>query len=341
MRENPMGVSSVRLQQPVLASIAVEPMTVADIPAAVGLWAAQYREARQWCPALPMSWETDTAPIAAFITERVQVGHGLVARTESQVAGFLSYDSFTYHHEEIALCPMIGHAAEASLRPAVYARLYEQAAARWVEEGILLHFVMYFAHDQLIRALLYQLGFGLYVVDAFRSVEPLPAPQQPVKCAIVRAGTEHIDDILRLDAAANDYFRRSPIFLSRPLRHADDDIHRMLAGDTAAYFLAHDGSEAVGILCVRRNDAGYGDLINLVDDHTGVLEFAYLQPAWRHQGVGHELLRHALDWCVERRLHSLHVDYESANLAAAGFWPKEFIPVRYSVRRRVNEDLVK
>lgn len=333
-----MVINNVSVSQPVLATIVVEPMAMADVPAAVELWEAQYREARQRCPALPASWESDRMPLTAFITERVNAGRGLIARTESQIAGFLLYDTFSFHGESLALSPMLGHAATVAHRQAIYTRLYEQAAARWVDEGILLHFVMYSAGDLLIQQLLFQLGFGVYVVGAFRSVAPLPALRQPVEGTILRAGTEHVDDILRLDDASRDYFRCSPRFLASTRRQADD-IRRMLTGDTGACFLALRDQKAVGILHVRRTGADYGDLINMVDRNTGVLEFAYLQPACRGQGLGRELLRHALAWSVEQRLHSLHVDYESANLAAASFWPKEFTPVRCSVRRRVNEDM--
>jgi hypothetical protein len=34
----------------------------------------------------------------------------------------------------------------------------------------------------------------------------------------------------------------------------------------------------------------------------------------------------------------MHVDFESANLEARAFWPREFRPVLDSVHRRLNQD---
>lgn len=329
--------SDNRRQQP-LSAITVEPMTEIDVPVVVELWTAQYQAARQRCPALPVSWLTETSALAAFLTERTVAGRGLVARAGAEVAGYLLYDTFAFHGEQVALCPIIGHAARASQHLASYTALYEHAATRWIEAGILTHFLMYFTHDQPLQQLLFELGFGLYVLDAYRPVELLPPmPRPAVECTIVRAGMEQADAVARLDAAACDYFRQSPRFLRREARR-DGDIERMLTSDSAAYFLAYHGQNAVGILGVHLSQNDYGDFINLVDRHTGVLEFVYLQPEYRNHGMGRELLRHALQWCLERRLHSLHVDYESANRAASAFWPKAFTPVRSSVRRRVNQD---
>jgi len=77
-------------------------------------------------------------------------------------------------------------------------------------------------------------------------------------------------------------------------------------------------------------------LFNLGFDELG----AYIQPSCRGHGIGARLLSYVLEWCREQRIDHIHVDYESANLYASGFWSKYFTPTMYSVRRRVNPDIL-
>ena len=52
------------------------------------------------------------------------------------------------------------------------------------------------------------------------------------------------------------------------------------------------------------------------------------------------LLSYMLQWCNEKGIDYVHVDYESANLYASGFWPTHFVSTMFSVKRRVNPDIL-
>jgi GNAT superfamily N-acetyltransferase len=64
---------------------------------------------------------------------------------------------------------------------------------------------------------------------------------------------------------------------------------------------------------------------------------ALVLPGRRGQGAGTALLAAALRWAAGAGFAGCTLDYESANLPAARFWPAAgFSPVLYSVGRRLT-----
>jgi GNAT superfamily N-acetyltransferase len=135
------------------------------------------------------------------------------------------------------------------------------------------------------------------------------------------------------------FYRGPPIFLARGKaeRRTYEDLIR--SSEAAVFIAEHDG-RLVGFMGVKRSDGD--DAFTLADRGTGTMGGlgAYIQSSFRGRGVGPRLLSHAVEWCREQRMGRIHVDYESANPYASGFWPKHFTPAMYSVRRRVNPDIL-
>ena len=67
---------------------------------------------------------------------------------------------------------------------------------------------------------------------------------------------------------------------------------------------------------------------------------AYIKRECRGLGVGKKLLYELIAWSGQQDVTNIHVDFESANYHANQFWLNYFTPVLYSVKRRLNNDVI-
>ncbi len=143
------------------------------------IWRSGLLEQADRCPGLPRSWADEPAVFRERMSGRIQAGRAVAARSDGVLVGFMAYDSFSFHGESCVFCPTMAHGGAAPARAAAYESMYAELSARWLRMGLLTHLITFWAHDLPLREILYRLGFGLYVVDAFRSVEPIDAGDAP------------------------------------------------------------------------------------------------------------------------------------------------------------------
>ena len=198
------------------------------------------------------------------------------------------------------------------------------------------HIITFFSLDVQLKQVLINLGFGLYVVDAFRSADPVDSNGG---ASILKASLSDVEAVMRLGEESRYYYRESPLFLVRD-KEKRKYYEDFIRNNEAAVFLAELDGNSVGFMSIKKNPGD--DVITLADKDTGMIDElgAYIQPSCRGHGIGARLLSYVLEWCREQRIDHVHVDYESANLYASGFWPKHFTPTMYSVRRSVNPDIL-
>jgi len=318
--------------------IVIEPFEAAHIAQAAALWRANYRAVSAAIPGAPRCWRDDSPALTEALAARAGSPDAVVARAEGELVGYMLGVRSTFHAEPTAYCPVFGHAAREDFAEQVIPLLYQRLAAHWVAGGCLNHLVTFFAADGALQRALYELGFGLMVVDALRPIAP-PLAERPAPdgLRIARAGVEQLAEVMAMGDESGEYYPQSPLFLMREPH--DADYYRGLLADPAlAAFVAYWEGRPVGLLNARIPDED--DLFTLADRRTGMLDplGAYIQADYRGRGIGAQLVRRALAWCAEQGLERVHVDYESANLFARAFWPRYFTPYLYSVKRRVNQD---
>jgi GNAT superfamily N-acetyltransferase len=105
-----------------------------------------------------------------------------------------------------------------------------------------------------------------------------------------------------------------------------------------AVLVAEEHGSIVGFLYLH--EAHEADPINLVVPGMATMDplGAFVQRGSRRSGIGTSLVTAAFDWCRQRGISEIHVDWESANPTANQFWPRHFRPTLYSVKRRLNAD---
>jgi GNAT superfamily N-acetyltransferase len=317
-------------------SIKIEPIREEYVQPSIELWTTQFKNVRNTVQDIPGKWITDLTAIRLFLEEHAETGKGVVAKVDGDVLGYMVYESFPFHGADTVYCSIMGHASVESGRARIYQEMYRYLSDVWVRDSALDHIVTFFSLDAQLKRVLFDLGFGLYVVDAYRSAEPID-PSGYV--SIMEASLNDVDDVMRLGEESRHYYRGSPIFLVRK-KEKREYYEDFISDDKAAVFIAKLDGRTVGFMSIKRNSRD--DVITLADKDTGMIDEigAYIQPSCRGHGVGARLLNHVLGWCREQRVDRIHVDYESANLYASGFWPKHFTPTMYSVRRRVNPDIL-
>lgn len=200
-------------------SLSVEPIEHLHLPKIADIWQSQYREEVAAISVAPTSWLTNSSAFQAFFTEHIDAKKGVIAKSGEEIVGYMLYDNFIFHGEKAVFCPIIGHAALTPYKTIAYKKMYQYLSKRWIEMHYLNHLITFFAHDAALQAQLFHLGFGLYVIDAFRPVDAIDASESNV--TIIRATMGNIDDVMRLGEESRDFYRQAPLFLVRAPQNID------------------------------------------------------------------------------------------------------------------------
>ena len=316
--------------------IEITPFTEGHLLDMWRLWKAQYTKELSVSEALPASWSLKGEEIRAFLRKSAASKYFVVAKIGGRVVGHMLFQVFPFHGETTAFCPITGHAERVGMRGEVLEALYTRLSERLVADGVRSHCITFFAHDDVIEKTAFQLGFGMIVIDAFRGAGAIGTVQGSRKRQATMADLE---TVRALGEESCGYYRSAPIFLVRKKEQADEYYARYLGNPDRALFLAFSGSQAVGFMSVCRGEGlNYYDLS---DTETALIDEmgAYIKPGHRGRGLGKALLAECIGWCQRSQIQRIHVDFESANLAARSFWLRHFAETARSVRRAVYKDI--
>lgn len=316
----------------------IESLTTECIPEVKRLWDAQYLRMTERYSFLPRAWlGVSATAFAAWIERHL---HGLVATDTGRIVGYMTYDRFDFHGERTAFFPIMAHAADEGVKLEAYALMYRHLSQRLVEQGCINHLLSFFPLDHALQRYLFELGFGLYVVDAFRGLNDIAVAPEAGEIGIRRATTADLQALAELVKESDGYYAEPPLFLMRQAEGADE-IAPMLAGEDQAVFLAFADGRAVGFMGIRLNHRA--DPITLCDETTASLDplGAYIRRDCRGAGIGKRLLREVIAWAGRMGAQTIHVDWESANPHGHCFWPRHFAPAIYSCKRHLNQDVLR
>ena len=318
-------------------SINIEQIQEEHIQPAYDIWYKEYQKQKSMIKDLPEKWLTDSSLFKMFLKKHVKTGTGIIEKTGNRVVGYMVYDVFPFHGAKIVYIQIMGHSSVETNRVRIYQHMYKHLSELWVKDNILDHIFTFFESDTQLKNELYQRGFGLYAVDAYRSTEPIHSDGN---VPILQASLNDINELMRLGEEFRIYMQEAPLFFVKDKVNREN-IEDFIDNKDSAVFVAKVCGEIVGFMSVRKSNKN--DIITLTNLDTGKIDElgAYIQPSSRGQGIGTGLLMSVIEWCRKLRIDHIHVDYESANLYASGFWPKYFTPAMYSVRRRVNPDINK
>lgn len=241
---------------------------------------------------------------------------------------------FDFHDERSAFCPIVGHATIKDDSNTIYHAMYNYAANRWVKDNRFNHLWMIMSDDCVTKDMLYDIGFGSYVIDAYTKTSKAV---QETSCAYntTIAKTHDVDNLFSLVENSVMYYIETPIFLKRH-SYTKQDIADIIESDIL--FVTWDKGDPIGFMNLSINH-DYS-IESLASPQIGMISklVAYIKPEYRGMGIGKKLLSEVNSYCANTNIPYLHVSFETANPFANIFWRKHFKPLVLSVRRTVNKD---
>ncbi len=87
-------------------------------------------------------------------------------------------------------------------------------------------------------------------------------------------------------------------------------------------------------------DTPDGGHLPVVDPYEGSGFWIMIKSEYRGQGIGEALLSKCIEWANNQGMKRIHVDFEPSNLYGNKFWQKYFSPLIYTVKRRINQDVL-
>lgn len=299
---------------------------------AAGLFVTNYKALRQAVPVLPPNME-DSQAVAKMLAELMKISPGLAAVENGRLKGYLGWwliDGFRNTRRKAAYCPVWAHAAEAQALESIYSALYREAAGQWHAAGCQVHALTLLANDKAAERFWFWNGFGMLVVDAIRSIQPLQVVY-PQKLEIRRAGIEDAGAIATLEVEHWAHYAQPPTLMA-PQTPEDAAGYRNFLGDPQnSVWLACAGSEVVGYMRFEAQSFGAVEIVR--SEKTTAITAAYTRPPYRGQGAAPALLDAALRHYGALGYERCSVDFESINPEAAYFWLKTFTPVCFSLNR--------
>lgn len=304
----------------------IVPLSPDHLPGAATLAAAS---AARWGKVLPDTVLVDTDRVQDLLCGPASNSLGVAALEGGRVVGFLAPLACVLWDEPAVYIAEWGWAAADG---DMVMALYSAAATRWMEEGRRLHAVTGWADERGLEEAWHQLGFGRVVVDAVRDLSLREATRAAVP--VRRAGPQDAGDLSRLERELWEYLAAPPVCRVHPPPGGLEEAARRLIDPAQPVWVAEAGGFAVGFLSLQVE----GDTpAALRSPRLVCCDGAFVVPEVRRQGVGAVLLAAALEWARGESFTGCTVDFESANPAAARFWPEAgFLAVLHSLARRVG-----
>lgn len=285
-----------------MAMYKISKMKKEEIPELVRIWHNQYSN---YCngAVTPDFMSGGKNSIRVYLENQVNQGNAIISKKDGVITGYIAWMYFDFHNEKSAFCPIVGHAAIEEDSQTIYHELYNHAAQIWVDDNRYNHLWMIYNDDHTLKDMLYDIGFGSHVIDAYTKVQK-PVCQIDCKYKISVAARSDAEVLLALIRESEDFYIESPIFLKRSVYELDDVIDMI---NTDHLLVAWDRDTPIGIMNLSVQ-TGY-NIENLSVTNTGLISKAgaYIRPEYRGLGIGKCLLNEVKKHCAEKNIHYLHV----------------------------------
>lgn len=316
-----------------ISGIKVSNMKELDINEAKKIWNSQYE---MYCSNsnFPEYWMKDNTMFEKFIKMKIDNQSAIAAKIDGRLVGFLAYDEFDFHGENSVFCPAIGHAAIEEYKESAYVELYKSISEKWINKNIFNHMWTIFSNDESLKNILFDLGYGSYLIDAFST----SSKEYDVESVyeMRKATVQNIDELFELVNESNEYYSSAPLFLKRE-EMTYEELQELLMKSNV--YIAWDKDKAVGFLNLSVSENN--NCIDMSIQKCGLIDEigAYIKLEYRNKKIGIEMLKFANDYCKSNAIQYIHVDFETANLYGNRFWRKHFVPMLLSMRRTINKDI--
>lgn len=250
------------------------------------------------------------------------------------MTGYMPIEGF-FGRDKGVFVPVHGHGAVVAHQEKLYALTYQEAARRWTNQGIVSHAFAVYGHNKTLLDYFSWNGFGYRCADAIASVEPLDVARTK-GYEFELAIEEDYNKIHGMYIKLREHLYDSPTFYIDEVTISYEMFLAKKAATNSRFLLIKKESTVIGYI----EYCDHGE--NFVTNHETMANIcgAYLEEAYRGQGLYSQLLDELFRHLQEKGYTRCGVDYETFNPTARGFWNKYFTPYVISVTRRIDERLI-
>ncbi len=316
----------------------IRPLQKENIPAAAALFAANFRQQRLAVPFLPGRME-DPSISAALLEKMLSQPRGVVAFEKDRLVGYMAWwiiEGFRDTGREAGFVPEWAHATVEERKPAIYRALYRAAAGIWSRAGCDTHAITLLASDKTAVDTWFWNGFGLTVVDAIRSIEPLsndPDKAQTLSpgYSVRKASLADTEMLAELENEHVRHYAQPPVMMVPFKPNNASEYRRFLIHPSNYAWLALKNGEPAGYLRFQAKSEGAAEVVS--GPGTIANTGAFVRSAHQGNGLASAMLDAALSDFSSKGFVCCSVDFESFNPEAASFWTRYFTPVCLSMVR--------
>ena len=283
----------------------------------------------------------DNISIESFLKSKLRnfftnnIGYG-VFQDNKLVSFLLGYSNITQlkGNESGSYIPFWGHYI-ANKEEKHFLHLYQKLTQDWADNSVFNHIITYLPNNQNLQEQLYNLGFGLLVIDAIRAMALITL--KPIKSEFhLRSITsDDQSEINELESNFCSYLRSSPTFLYSTEEESKSQMNEFISDIAQTFVIEYQGK----IIAAIRGILGSSNLQILSHPKLISINFAFTDPKYRGEGLGTHLLKEILKWGLSKNAIRCTVDFESANILANRFWLRYFTPIAFSAIRKIDNRL--
>lgn len=310
------------------------PFNQQHLDSAIELFLNGYSQEKLHSPHLPSRALDDPSWIRTRLQSALNNPGVAVVEGNQLLAYLATGDFFSWKGQQAAFVPEYGHCVITERKQRLYQIMYQALAQEWLSRGCHLHLIGHFAHDTLLQATLYQLGFGALIAERLRDCSSLNVSQEKSVREI-----QLTSELVNLHVEHIRYYSKSPIFISRSTdsTSALDDLETH-AQNGDAFFAYYDKFEPCAYLIIGESSTT-GEGFLLQNTKTAQIKSAYARTEFRGKGIGEALLQHAIQWAQQHGYERVFVEHETANVAGGNFWSKYSTPYLYFSMRYIDSTL--
>jgi GNAT superfamily N-acetyltransferase len=298
---------------------------------AINLFRSTYQHEKEHNALLPDRAINDKAWIKqAMLLTNCNLGVAALAG-EKMVGYMLANFQFDFKGQHAVIVREFSHASISNDKDIIYQLMYASLGEELLSKGLNLHIIWHFAHDDVLKETLFQLGFGAFIAGQLRDLSPLVSDE---KFPIVEE-TDFLS-VADLHVEQSKYYLDSPVFIIKntELEAIREDLtkHAELGNTLLVYY--ENKTPLAYFITGAYNEKEEGFLLQNSD--TAQIMSAYAKPSARGRGIGKALLSKSIEWAREKGYKRLFVSHETANIYGGNFWRKHFQPYLYCSMRYID-----
>lgn len=270
-------------------------MLQSDLLQAINIWQEQVNIYCNDKYCFPDYWIYNTNEVEKFLKEKTNNRTVIVAEFNDKIIGFLGYIEAPFNGEESVYIPVALHAVLEDYKEEVYPLLYQYVSQIWINKNIFNHMWTINYRDEKLRKIMFDIGFGSYLIDAFNSTKKIVVNTNQYKK--IRANENHVKVLYNLVEESRHYYSLAPLFLKRSEYTLDRLIEVINQHNV---FIALDNDIPIGFINISISENN--NVIELYTEKTGLIDEIgiYVKDEYRNKGVDKVLLSIIFQYCEKK-----------------------------------------